>query len=114
MPCLSTSLLIKEPLFTSGSVYDKESSQVRIFSPRRAVFLPLKALPSSKFASQNCSARGQSLDRSSQVRGGIKQAPFLQPGWLTGRPAYLQVLNLYHTVAVHEKRKAALLSIHHL
>lgn len=35
MPCLSTSSLIKEPLFTSGSVYDKESSQVHIFSPRR-------------------------------------------------------------------------------
>lgn len=69
MPCLSTSLLIKEPLFTPGSVYDKESSQVHIFSQRRVVFLLLNAAPSSKFPSQRHGARGQSLDRSSPVRG---------------------------------------------
>lgn len=40
MKCLSTSLLIKELPFTSGSIYDKESSQVHSFSPRRLSFLP--------------------------------------------------------------------------
>lgn len=84
MPCLSTSLLIKEPLFTPGSVYDKESSQVHIFSPRRMVFLLLKALPSSEFASQKHSARGQSLDRGSPVRGKSNESLFYG---LAGRQA---------------------------
>lgn len=102
MQCLSTSSLIKEPLFTSGSGYDKESSQVHTFSPRRVVFLLLKALPSSKFASQKCSARGQSLDRGSPVRGKSNESLFFFTAWPTGRPAYLQVLNLNPTLAVLE------------
>lgn len=44
MKCLSTSSLIKEPPFTSGAEYDKESSQVHSVSQRR-VLSPL--LPKS-------------------------------------------------------------------
>lgn len=90
--CLSTSLLIKEPLFTSGPVYDKESSQVHIFSPRRVVFLLLKALPSSKFASQKHCARGQSLDRGSPVRGKSNESLFYGLAARQGGPLTYQAL----------------------
>lgn len=38
MRCLSTSLLTEEPLFTLGLLYDKESSQVHIFSLKTEIF----------------------------------------------------------------------------
>jgi len=89
--------LIKEPLFTSGSGYDKESSQVHIFSPRRVVsFLPPPSKPSPRWHSpQEHCARGQSLDRTRPVRG--------KPS----RPLSVSRLSSWG-------RKAASLAIHHL
>lgn len=107
MPCLSTSLLIKELLFTSGSVYDKESSQVHIFSPRRVVFLLLKALPSSKFASQNCGARGQSPDRSSPVRGESNESLSYSLAGRQGGPLTYKSLICITPLQFVKKKKAA-------
>lgn len=104
MPCLSTSLLIKEPLFTSGSAYDKESSQLHIFSLRRVVSLLLKALPSSKFASQKRSARGQSLDRGSPVRG--KSNGSLFDGRARGQEGPLTYKSLIYITPLQFRKEA--------
>ena len=57
-------------------------------------FLLLKALPSSKFASQKRCARGQSLDRGSPVRGKSNESVFCSRALRHGAPAYPAALNL--------------------
>lgn len=90
----------------SESAYDKESSQVHIFSPEEGGFSSSsKPSPSSKFAAHKRRARGQSLDRGSPVRGKLNRSLiflFYFMAWPADRggPAYLPVLHLDHTLPV--------------
>lgn len=72
-------------------------------------FLLLKALPSSKFASQKRCARGQSLDRGSPVRGKSNESLFYGPARRQGSPLTYQSLIC---ITPFQLRKRGSLTVH--
>lgn len=108
MQCLSTSLLIKEPLFTSGSVYDKERSQVHIFSPRRAFFCSSsKPSPHRHSPHRNTVPEAKVLTGVAQWEGN-QTSPFLT-AWQAdrGAPLTYKSPNLYHAAAFQEEKRGS-------
>lgn len=76
MQCLSTCSLIKELLFTSGSVYDKDSSQVPSFGPRGRFFSPSQPSSHQNSPHKTVVPEAKVLTGLEEWGGRIKRVPF--------------------------------------
>lgn len=126
--CLSTSLLIKGPLFTSGSRRDKGRLTGANFQSEDGGFPPPQSPPSHwNSPHRNGVPEAKVLTGVAQWEANqmIPTPSFFLSLSLTQRRhrptvglVYLPVLNMYHTFLVQEKRQAGrqavLPSIHHL